>query len=175
VVVVAGLILVVSAIAIPHALASADRSKGLAAARFLAARMALARAEAVGRNASVALVFLRERRGVSFRVHQDGNRNGVRAADVRTQIDRPIDGTVRLFELFPGVAIGVTPTADSADPIRLGGSDILSFTPAGTSSSGTLYVSGRDGTQWGVRVLGATARTRVLRYEPRTGRWVDPL
>jgi type II secretory pathway pseudopilin PulG len=175
VVVVAGLILVVSAIAIPQLAASADRSKGMAAARFLAARMALARAEAVSRNTSVALVFARDQRGVSFRVHQDGNRNGVRAADIRGQIDRPIEAPVLLFELFPGVAIGVTPTADSADPIRLGGSDILSFTPAGTSSSGTLYVSGRDGTQWGVRVLGATARARVLRFDAAGRRWVEPL
>jgi hypothetical protein len=82
---------------------------------------------------------------------------------------------VRLFELFPGVAIGVSPTTPTDDPIRLGGSDILSFTPSGTSSSGTIYIAGRDGTQWAVRVLGATARTRVLRYVPEGDTWVAPL
>jgi type II secretory pathway pseudopilin PulG len=176
---VAALMLVLSAIAIPQVLAGADRSKGLAAARFLAARMTLARAQAVSRGATMALVFQRERRGVAFRVYEDGNRNGVRATDIKKGVDLPLEATVRLFELFPGVAVGVTPTAGMDDPIRLGGSDILSFTAFGTSSSGTIYVRGRDGTQWGVRVLGATARSRVLRYIPGSGgpgigQWVTP-
>lgn len=137
--------------------------------------MALARAEAVGRGASVALVFARERRGLSFRAYQDGNRNGVLTADIADGVDLPLEPAVRLFELFPGVAIGVTPTADSVDPIRIGGTDILTFTPSGTSSAGTIYLSGRDGTQWGVRVLGATARARVLRYDPRLRLWLEPV
>jgi type II secretory pathway pseudopilin PulG len=173
-VVVAALILVVSSIAIPQALASLDRSRGLAAARFLAARMALVRAQAVGRTATMALVFERGARGIAFRVHQDGNRNGVRTADIESRIDRPVEDAVRLFELFPGVAIGITPEAPTDDPISLGGTEILSFTPYGTSSSGTIYIRGRDGTQWAVRVLGATARTRVLRYVPERREWVNP-
>ena len=172
---VAALLLVMSAVAIPHAMAAADHSKGRAAARFLAGRMALARTQAVGRGAVMALVFERTRRGVAFRVHQDGNRNGVRTTDIALGIDTPVEPPVQLFELFPGVEIGVTPAMSVPDPIRLGGSDILSFTPWGTSSSGTIYIRGRDGTQWGVRILGATARTRVLRWEPDEGEWVSLL
>jgi hypothetical protein len=33
---------------------------------------------------------------------------------------------------------------------------------------------GRDGSQYVVRVTGATARTRVLRYVPARDEWVDP-
>jgi hypothetical protein len=90
-------------------------------------------------------------------------------------VDLPVDAPVRLFELFPGVAIGVSPTTPTDDPISIGGSDILSFTPSGTSSSGTIYIAGRDGTQWAVRVLGATARTRVLRYIAEEDTWIAPL
>jgi hypothetical protein len=169
---VAAVMLVLSAIAVPQALVSLDHSRGLAAARFLAASMALARAQAVARSATIALVFEPEARGVAFRVHQDGNRNGVRAQDIKRRIDRPIDEPVRLFEQFPGSAIGVTAGAPVDDPVALGASDILSFTSHGTASSGTVYVSGRDGTQWAVRVLGATARARVLRYVPSSGAWV---
>ena len=136
--------------------------------------MALARTQAVARGTTLALVFDRTARGIAFRVHRDGNRNGVRTTDVRSGVDAPIDDRVRLYELFPGAAIGVTASSPSSDPIRLGGGDILSFTPSGTASSGTLYVSGRDGTQWAVRVLGATARTRVLRYVPERDAWVEP-
>jgi Tfp pilus assembly protein FimT len=172
---VTAVILVLSGIAIPRAFASLDHSRGLAAARFLAARMALARTQAVSRSATMALVFERDARGVAFRVYQDGNHNGVLAADILRRIDRPVDDPVRLFEQFPGVAIGVTPATPTDDPVRLGGSDILSFTPSGTSSSGTIYVSGSDGTQWAVRILGVTARARVLRYVPESGEWVSPL
>jgi prepilin-type N-terminal cleavage/methylation domain-containing protein len=171
---VAALVLVLTATAIPDTLASVDRSRGLAAARFLAGRMALARTQAVARGTTLALVFDRTARGIAFRVHRDGNRNGVLAKEVRSGVDAPIDDRVRLYELFPGVAIGVTPSSPSLDPIRLGGSDILSFTPSGTASSGTIYISGRDGTQWAVRILGATARTRVLRYIPERDVWAEP-
>lgn len=174
VIVVVALILIVSAIAIPQALSSLNASRGLAAARFLAARMHLARAQAVGRTATIALVFRREPRGIGFQVYQDGNRNGVRTVEIEAGIDRPVDNAVRLFELFPGVMIGAIPEAPTDDPIRLGASDILSFTPYGTSSSGTIYIRGRDGTQWAVRVLGATARARVLRFVPASGEWVNP-
>jgi type II secretory pathway pseudopilin PulG len=170
----AAVILIVAGISIPQAGVGVDHATGRAAARFLAARMLLARTQAVGRGATVALVFERTARGVSYRAHQDGNRNGVRAAEIGG-IDPPIEDRVLLFELFPGVSIGVTPTAPAGDPVRLGGTNILSFTPAGTSSSGTIYLRGRDGTQWGVRTLGATGRTRVLRYEPEIREWVNPL
>jgi hypothetical protein len=51
--------------------------------------------------------------------------------------------------------------------VQLGRTNLLTFTPAGTATSGTIYIRDREGTQWAVRVLGATGRTRVLRYEPQ--------
>jgi hypothetical protein len=36
-----------------------------------------------------------------------------------------------------------------------------------------VYVVGRDQTQWAVRVLGVTARARVLRYERVSGAWIN--
>jgi hypothetical protein len=49
----------------------------------------------------------------------------------------------------------------------------MSFTPSGTATSGTIYIRGRDGSQFAVRVLGATGRTRVLRYLPARKEWTD--
>ena len=51
----------------------------------------------------------------------------------------------------------------------------MSFTPIGTATSRTLYLRGRDGSQYSVRVLGATGRTRVLRYVPATHQWIEVL
>jgi len=149
-----------------------ERSRGFAAARYLASRMALARAQAVSRSATIALRFLDGPTGVSIAVIQDGNRNGVRARDIDLQIDRPIDAPVMLSDLFPGVQIGLASQTSGTDPVLLGGSNILSFTPHGTATSGSVYIRGRDGTQWMVRVLGATGRTRVLRYVTASGEWV---
>lgn len=134
--------------------------------------MALARAQAVSRSTTIALRFVETAQGISISVIQDGNRNGVRAREIDLQIDRPIAEPHLLSDLFPGVEIGLSPQMPGTDPVQIGGSDILSFTPHGTASSGSVYVRGRDGTQWVVRVLGATARARVLRFEPTSGEWV---
>jgi hypothetical protein len=163
---------VLCAIAIPQALATIERSRGLAAARYLAGRMALARAQAVSRSTTIALRFVEGSQGISISVIQDGNGNGVRARDIDLQIDRPLDAAIVLSDLFPGVEIGLIPQTPATAPVQLGGSSLLSFTAHGTATSGSIYVRGRDGTQWAVRVLGATARSRVLRLVPATKEWV---
>ena len=158
--------------AVPQSLATLDRARATAAARYLASRMAMARSHAVMRSAHVALRFDEGRSGITFAMFVDGNRNGVRTIDIASRVDQPLDAPARLSDLFPGVAIAVSGEAGS-DPIRIGSSNLLSFTPLGTATSGTIYVRGRDGSQFAIRVLGATGRARVQRYVPRTGAWVD--
>jgi hypothetical protein len=65
--------------------------------------------------------------------------------------------------------------SDPSEALAPETSALLSFTPTGTASSRTLYVRGRDGSQYAVRVLGATGRTRVLRYAPAIRAWVEVL
>lgn len=169
---VVSLIAIVSAIAAPQSLATVDRARAAAAARYLASRMAMARSYAVMRSAHVALWFDQGGSDISFQMFVDGNRNGVRTSDIASRVDRPLDAPARLSDLFSGVAIAVAGAAGS-DPVRIGSSNLLSFTPLGTATSGTIYVRGRDGSQFAIRVLGATGRTRVQRYVPRTRTWVD--
>ena len=164
---------VLCAVAIPQTLSTIERSRGLGAARYLASRMALARAQAVGRATTIGLQFVTGPQGIRVTVVQDGNRNGVRTRDIEMAIDRPIEPALTLADLFPGVEIGLTPQTPGTDPVQFGSSNILSFTAHGTASSGSLYVRGRDGTQWVVRVLGATARARVLRFDTNSGEWVN--
>ena len=164
---------ILAAIAVPQALVSIDRSRAWAAARYLSARMALARSQAVMRSATVALRFEEDQRGgFTFGVFVDGNGNGVRIRDISSGIDRRLDPPTRLSDLFPGVTIALS-EGSSGDPVRIGSTSLMSFTPLGTATSGTIYLRGRDGSQFGVRVLGATGRTRVLRYLPATGQWTD--
>jgi len=157
---------------VPQSLAAIDRIRAGAAARYLASRMALARAQAVMRSTHVALRFEEESSGISFRMFADGNGNGVRTADIAADVDSPLDTSVLLSDLFPGVAIAVSGSAGT-DAVRLGATNLLSFTPLGTATAGSIYVRGRDGSQFAVRILGTTGRTRLEQYIERTRAWID--
>jgi hypothetical protein len=102
----------------------------------------------------------------------DANRNGVRTLDISAGIDPPLDEPVSLGDLYPGTSIAVSGAAGE-DPLRLGVSNLLSCTPLGTCTPGSVFVKGRDGSQFAIRVLGATGRARVQRFNARTGTWVD--
>lgn len=152
--------------------APSDHSRGYAAARYFASRLGLARVQAVSRGAAIGLRFDQDPRGITFSVFQDGNGNGIRSADIQAGIDSQIEQAVALSDHFPGAGIGLTPNSPVSDPVQIGPTNILTFTPVGTATSGTVYISDRAGTQWAVRVLGATGRTRVLRYDPSTQGWL---
>lgn len=169
---VLGVSATLTGIAVAQTTVALDRSRALGATRFLAGRMGLARAQAVARSATVALRFEEGPDGVTFAVYQDGNGNGVRTADIQAGVDRMTEAPMDLANLFPGVAIALTGTGS---PVQIGTSRLLSFTSLGTATSGTIYVRGRDGSQYAVRVLGATSRTRVLRFDPSSGSLVDLL
>jgi prepilin-type N-terminal cleavage/methylation domain-containing protein len=168
---VIGLWAVIAGIAVPQVFVAVDRQKAWAAARYLAARMAMARSYAVTRSAYVALRFTRLGDDVMFQMFVDGNRNGVRTLDIGSQVDPAIGVAARLSELFPGVVIGISTDAGT-DPVRIGSTNLLSFSPLGTATPGTIYIRSHDGLQLAVKITGATGRTRLLRYVPRTREWV---
>jgi hypothetical protein len=142
---------------------SLDRSRALAATQYVASRMRLARAQAVSRAAVVAVRFEDTAAGMTIAVFIDGNRNGVRMQDIQSGADAPLDPPIALSALFPGVTLELPPSM----------SQLFSFTPSGTATSGSVYVSGRDGSRFAVRVLGVTARARVLRYIPARDIWIE--
>jgi Tfp pilus assembly protein FimT len=169
---VTALVGVVLAMAAPNLTAGLDAVRTRAAGRYLTAQMALARTQAAIRSAAVALRFESDAAGVSVSVVADGNGNGVRTREIDEGVDRVVVAPVRLEHLFPGVTIG-GPAGSDESAVRLGSSTLLTFTPSGTSTSGTVYLTGRGGSRSAVRVLGATGRVRLLRYESGSGIWLD--
>ena len=117
---------VIAGIAAPQVLVALDRQKAWAAARYLTARMAMARSYAVTRSAYVALRFTRLGDDVMFQMFVDGNRNGVRTLDIGSHVDSAMGASTRLSELFPGVVIGISTDAGT-DPVRIGSTNLLSF------------------------------------------------
>jgi type II secretory pathway pseudopilin PulG len=168
--VVCSIIAILAGIAVPQVLAAVTRARTAAAARYVASRMAVARSRAVMHGTSVALRFEGTTPDVTFQMFADGNFNGVRTADIAAGIDRSLDARIRLRDLYPGVDIATTPDIGE-DPVAFGASDLASFSPLGSASPGSIYVRGRDGAQFAVRVLGATGRARVERYVPYTKSW----
>ena len=170
----------VMAIAVPQVLRGLDAARAGGAARDVAMRMNLARAMAVARSVNVGLRFELTATGYQYTVHEDGNGNGIRTSDVLRRIDPPIGGPERLPYLFKGVDFGVLPglpAVDSSsdppgtDPIKLGSSNILSFSPLGSCTSGSVYLLGRGGAQYVIKALGETGRIRVLKFDARTRKW----
>ena len=112
------------------------------------------------------------RRAIGCRTYVDGNRNGVLARDIARGIDLPITANERLDYHFSGIEFGIQPNVtgidpgpfNTSDPIQIGSSTLLSFSPTGSSTSGTLFIRGLRGNQFAVRVLGATGRTRILEF-----------
>lgn len=168
------------AVATPPLLAAADEIKAAGAARYVATKLHQARMEAVVRSADVGWQFVGLADGYTYAPYVDGNGNGIRTRDIQRGADSRIGPVERLTDQFPGVEFGVVaglPPIDpggpppGTDPIRLGSSNILTFTPLGTSSSGTVYLRGRRDVQYAIRVLGETGKARVLKFDRRARQW----
>lgn len=174
------LMVIVGGAAIPLAHSSVDRSRAAGGASYVAGRMALARFEAVRRSAYVAIRFVALPDGYWLQSYVDGNRNGVLTRDIALGLDPPITAAERLDYHFSGVEFGIQPNVtgidpgpfNASDPIQIGSSTLLSFSPTGSSTSGTLFIRGLRGHQFAVRLLGATGRTRILEFNFGERRWL---
>src|SRR5262245_38190252 len=87
---VAAITATLTAVAVPQLLATIDTYRAIGATRYLSTRLYRARSEAVMRSADVAVRFVHSGAGYAFAVYIDGNRNGVRTADIEQGIDRQL-------------------------------------------------------------------------------------
>ena len=168
------------AIASPQLLAAVDEARTAGGVRYMTTRLQQARMEAVVRSTDVGLQFVAVPGGFSYGVYVDGNGNGIRTTEIQRGVDRRIAAVEQLSDRVSGVEFGVLPglppvdagsLAPGSDPIKLGASNILTFTPLGTSSSGSLYVLGRRSSQYVIRIVGETGKARVLKFDARTRQW----
>jgi type II secretory pathway pseudopilin PulG len=158
--------------------------RGAAAAREMALTFQALRWKSVTQNRNHGLLFTVQDGGWVWFEVADGNGNGLSSAEIRRGVDLTLSGPHRLEARVSGVHLGFPPGGavprippkrgtidDLTDPVRFGRSDLISFSPLGSASSGTLYLTdGRSGL-FGVVLFGPTARVRVWRFDRRTGRW----
>lgn len=142
----------------------------------------VARSRAIARGSNTGLKFVQAAGTWSFAMYDDGDGDGVRNDDITSGVDRRFgkvrsviaDTSIAAIGLPPNIAVkdpdGET-LAAGANPVRFGNSSICSFSPAGESTSGTIYLTDTTGVLWAVRVFGTTAKIRSLRYDFASRRW----
>jgi hypothetical protein len=174
----AGLVVTVSGMAAPQLLSGLDDHRTAGAARYISARMQRARMDAVMRSAEVAIQFTQTGSGYTYTAYRDGNHNGVRTRDIQTGADPPVGSAERLPDHFSAVDFGVQAglaavdggEPPGGDPIRLGASNLASFSSNGTATSGSVYIRGRHA-QYVVRIFGATGKVRILKFDRAANQW----
>lgn len=180
IIVVVAILMIGAAVAAPTLRAYSVESQLLGVGRTFKLSFLKARSVATKRSAYTAIRFERRPDGIFYSVYVDGNSNGVLASDIATGVDARIEGPFLLTSGAPDVRVAIAPgtpaippdrgVLDTGDPIRLGSSDTLSFSPLGTATPGTFYLSG-VGAQGAVRVTPATGRVRLMIC--RGGRWSE--
>jgi prepilin-type N-terminal cleavage/methylation domain-containing protein len=168
-------------LAVPQGLRALDDFRTRAAARYLAQRLVDARLGAIKRSLAQGLRFEPSTPDYRITTVVDGNANGLRTADIQRGIDRTLTEPEMVGTHFQHVVFGILDdvpdvdgdAANGTDGVRVGVSKLLAMNPDGTSSSGTVYLHGRDRAQYAVRVLGVTGRVRVLKFDHVRRRWMD--
>lgn len=169
------------AIGIPSMLTINRRAALRAATSELRAIFHLARMRAISRGANCGVKFLEVRGEWQYALYDDGDGDGVRNEDINRGIDRLVASARPALRETRAVTIGLIETAlDDPDgelignsPVRFGRSTICSFTPLGESTSGTIYLTDRQRELYAVRVFGATAKIRTLRYDIDAEKWSE--
>jgi len=139
------------------------------------------RTHAVFHRTSTALVFEnQENRGWRCFLAEDGDGDGVHRDDLDRGRDTILGEVLELNTGCAGLGIleGVPDPAGGGvlggnldDPIRAGRGNIITFTPAGTSSSCSIYFTDHLSQMRVLRVLGMTGRVRSLEWRKGWVTW----
>lgn len=176
-----GLSLVMAAMAVPVIGGTLDREHAIVGAQYLAAHVQRARLESLKRGAAVAVRLEQLDGGTVVQLFVDGNGNGVLQNDIDRRLDPALTTPDWLGRHPRGVALRINqPIADVGtggalaagdDPLRIGNTSLVSFSPTGSATSGTLYVAAPRGPQLAIRIYGATGRVRVLMFDTQARQW----
>jgi len=177
---VLAILVVFGTLSVPHIRAYSSEAHLLGAGQVFRGEFRKARSMAAMRGVYTAIRFESQPDGWHISIYADGNRNGVRSAEIAAGIDRRVAGPRQLTTGSGDVRVGINPGTprmppeggmlDASDPIQFGASNMVSFSPLGGATPGTLYLAGPYA-QAGVRVNPASARVRLMVC--RGGKWIE--
>jgi len=177
----ASLSITMAAIAVPVVGGTLERERIIVGTRYLAGELQRARLEALKRARSVAVRIEIIDDRTQLRLYFDGNGNGVLQKDIDKGVDPPLtpsawlddqarDISLRVNQFIVDVS-GSAALRPGDDPLRIGNTSLLTFSPLGSATGGTLYVAAHRGPQMAIRVFGATGRVRVLMFDAPSRQW----
>jgi Tfp pilus assembly protein FimT len=143
--------------------------------------MVRSRTHAIMRQQTTAVVF---EPSPSWRcyVAADGDGDGVRRDDLSAGRDRIVGEVVRLRcrpgglgiltdERIPNPSGTGWLRGNMNDPVRAGRGDIISFTPTGTATPGSVYMTDHRSQMRVLRIYGATGRVRCMVWKVGWPQW----
>jgi Tfp pilus assembly protein FimT len=172
---------IMAGIAVPVVGGTLDRERTIVGAQYLAGQLTRARLDSLRRARAVAvrLEVIGDR--TRLQLFADGNGNGVLQRDIDRGLDQPLTAAEWLDDQARDISLRVNQTITDVsgaativpgdDPLRIGKTALLAFSPVGSATNGTLYVSARRGPQMAIRVFGATGRVRVLMFDAQARQW----
>lgn len=173
------LLATVTATGAPAVIHARDAQDGRQAATYLVGQFRLARQQAVLAGRHIGFVFDRSGEAWVFRRCEDQDGDGLLRLDLAAGIDT-CEGEARSIDAwYPRTTIDRASTVPDLSgqmtgaAVAFGASGIASFSPLGSSSSGSVTVMTRGGRHYAVRVAGVTGRIRVVRFSVETRRWID--
>jgi prepilin-type N-terminal cleavage/methylation domain-containing protein len=141
----------------------------------------LTRSRAIAHNVNCATKFLLLAGQWHFAVYEDGDGDGVRNDDISKGKDPMVERPQVLFPesrlVIPGLLRETIkdpdgdPLPPTKSPISFNNSMLCSFSPRGEATPGTIYLTDHGRDLFAVRVYGATAKIRVLRYDRLKRKW----
>ncbi len=156
------------------------------AARQIASTMHLARVHAIRYSTNVGLKFRTDETTgeLTFALYRDGDGDGVLNRDITSGVDLEVWPPRPLSQFGDGVRIGFppgppprNPSSPSRrldrlhDPIRFNRSDLAVFTPLGTATPGSIYVTDGYLHLAAVRTYHRSAKIMVVTYDREDETW----
>jgi len=142
-----------------------------------------ARMRAISRGRNCGLKFASSGGEWQFAIYDDGDGDGIRNDDIAKGIDRMAAPPRVVLRESGIVTIGLLgenikdpdgdPLPPTKGPVHFNSSTICSFSPMGESTPGSVYITDRNHGLWCVRVYGASAKIRTLRYDRDAKRWLS--
>ncbi|MEY4093822.1 MAG: hypothetical protein RLZZ53_1021 [Acidobacteriota bacterium] len=173
--------LIMGAIVVPVIGGTLERERTVVGTRYLAGHLQRARLDAIRRARSVAVRFDVVGERTRFQSFADGNGNGVLQRDIDRGIDIALTRSEWLDDQVRDISLRINqPVTDvsgqmvlepGSDPLRIGNSVFVTFTPFSSATNGTLYLAAQRGPQMAIRIFGATGRVRVLMFEAQARQW----
>jgi type II secretory pathway pseudopilin PulG len=177
-IVILGLIVLV---AVPAFATYRRRNSVVAAAHELEGTLRLVRSRAIARSAHAGIKFTQRGSTWWFAIYDDADHDGVRNDDIRNGVDVLAGRPSPLMPQLHAARVGLLPYAikdPDGDPlpptkpaVEFNNSAICSFSPIGSGTPGTIYVTDDAGELYCIRVLGDSGRVRILYYNATRRKW----